>query len=254
VCVLIGFVLKYKDYNIINNTLLEEIKNQNLELKRSMEFFQVKNRYQHMSRDELDGDGVDLLERPRSLYGFATDIQPLDDELYSSDDSSDSIQTDKTYSPSKFSDEEFITAENSRSNSVYSASQIRDSENNVHDLTGCNLSPMESRPSIMECSSPGSGPSLSVACNSEQPRQGRRPRGNRKAVSPTPPAEKRYELRSRRAVCSVKNIENETPEDFAKIVKTQFNKSSRNMAKWRMAMRAHQRQGHNYSSDDTTMN
>jgi hypothetical protein len=39
--VLTTFALKFKDYNLINNTLLQEIKKQNLELKRSMETFQV---------------------------------------------------------------------------------------------------------------------------------------------------------------------------------------------------------------------
>jgi hypothetical protein len=39
--VLTTFALKFKDYNKINNTLLQEIKKQNLELMRSMETFQV---------------------------------------------------------------------------------------------------------------------------------------------------------------------------------------------------------------------
>jgi len=41
ILVVTTFALKFKDYNLINNTLLQEIKKQNLELKRSMENFQV---------------------------------------------------------------------------------------------------------------------------------------------------------------------------------------------------------------------
>jgi hypothetical protein len=46
--VLTTFALKFKDYNLINNTLLQEIKKQNLELKRSMETFQVGESYSGM--------------------------------------------------------------------------------------------------------------------------------------------------------------------------------------------------------------
>jgi hypothetical protein len=46
--VLTAFALKFKDYNLINNTLLQEIKKQNLELKRSMETFQVRESYAGM--------------------------------------------------------------------------------------------------------------------------------------------------------------------------------------------------------------
>jgi hypothetical protein len=46
--VLTTFALKFKDYNLINNTLLQEIKKQNLELKRSMETFQVRESYAGM--------------------------------------------------------------------------------------------------------------------------------------------------------------------------------------------------------------
>ena len=41
VMLLTVFIIKFKDYNVINNSLLQEIKKQNLELKRSMETFQV---------------------------------------------------------------------------------------------------------------------------------------------------------------------------------------------------------------------
>lgn len=40
--VLLVFVYRFKDYNVINNSLLQEIKKQNQELKRSMEMYQVK--------------------------------------------------------------------------------------------------------------------------------------------------------------------------------------------------------------------
>lgn len=42
VVVLTAYVLKYKDYNMINNSLLEEIKMQNHNLQQSMQIFQVR--------------------------------------------------------------------------------------------------------------------------------------------------------------------------------------------------------------------
>ena len=39
--VLAAYAFMYKDYNLINNTLLQEIKKQNLDLKLSMQMFQV---------------------------------------------------------------------------------------------------------------------------------------------------------------------------------------------------------------------
>ena len=39
--VLSVYAFMFKDYNVINNTLLQEIKKQNLDLKQSMQMFQV---------------------------------------------------------------------------------------------------------------------------------------------------------------------------------------------------------------------
>ena len=44
VIVLTFMAVRFKDYNVLNIRLLEEIKRQNLELKKSMENFQVDNK------------------------------------------------------------------------------------------------------------------------------------------------------------------------------------------------------------------
>ena len=58
--VLTVMTIKFKDLNLINNCLLEEIKRQNLELKRSMEAFQVVNKMNtsipHFNVVTLDGN------------------------------------------------------------------------------------------------------------------------------------------------------------------------------------------------------
>jgi len=263
VCILTGFVLKYKDYNVMNNHLLQEIKNQNLELKRSMEIFQVKSRNNlYFGRDMVDGPGTHTFPTNSITATLTADdasiFQNVEDELYTTDtdDSFDSSQTDKTFSPPNCSDEEFITAENSRRNSLFGLSTIKETEREatVRDLSGRNLSPIESRPSIEECTGsvlPSSCPTTQSSQPSSQPRVGRPP-GSR-TRTPTPQT-KRYDLRSRRRSDAydspTADVEGESVKDFANIVKAQLNQSTRNMAKWRMAMRTHQRQTADYSSDD----
>ena len=50
VIVLTTYIIKYKDYNLINNSLLQEIKNQNFELRQSMQSFQVSIIFSIISR------------------------------------------------------------------------------------------------------------------------------------------------------------------------------------------------------------
>ena len=83
---------RFKDYNKINNYLLEEIKNQNLELKSRMESF---------SLDQTDrGSKTDYMETIEALLaedtGFDGDEEDWADD---SEDSCDSTRTDVTYRP-----------------------------------------------------------------------------------------------------------------------------------------------------------
>jgi len=123
VMVLTVYVFIYKDYNMINNTLLQEIKKQNLELKQSMQMFQVRNRYQ------FQGGGGDVLDGSVPSYdaaisvllseetGFRGDEEIEEQFSDSDDDSYNSTKTDVSFDPGEWSDGEFETAANSRDNS-----------------------------------------------------------------------------------------------------------------------------------------
>ena len=97
--------IRFKDYNMINNQLLEEIRRQNLDLKMSMENYQAdtRNKY-NMSRrpyvDSLDGHGHHQLPPDiQAMLGEDTGYRgDEEEEEYSdSDDSFNSTRSDRTF-------------------------------------------------------------------------------------------------------------------------------------------------------------
>ena len=118
----------FKDYNKINNHLLEEIRRQNMELKRNMESFQVDGRLRSSSQDSVDlgGNNTTTLSSLSSHLnqllaedtGFVGDEEDFDED----DDDEDSLnvsgRSDVSYRPSRdvsySDDEDFGTAHGSR--------------------------------------------------------------------------------------------------------------------------------------------
>ena len=105
--------VRYKDYNMINNQLLEEIRRQNLDLKRSMENYQADTRDKYnLGRrhwvDSLDGQ----IQQPQ--LHLSKDIQAMlsedtgyrgdeeEDEFSDSDDSFNSTRSDRTFDAEDF--------------------------------------------------------------------------------------------------------------------------------------------------------
>merc|ERR1719470_563602 len=121
IVILVVMTIRFKDLNLVNNCLLEEIKRQNLELKSSMESFQVGNR---MARNIQT---FDTLDSPHShsatlAHMLAEDTGFVGDEEDFSDDDDDSdsfnsTRTDLTFDPSSLNNsayDEYRTANTSR--------------------------------------------------------------------------------------------------------------------------------------------
>ena len=111
--------IKFKDLNLINNCLLEDIKRQNLELKRSMETFQVVNKMNPiippLNVDTLDGNFRPL----SSMFAEDTGFNRTEEELSDTEsDSFNSTRTDRTFDPNSldvgFSEDNFGRAATSR--------------------------------------------------------------------------------------------------------------------------------------------
>ena len=127
VVVLAVIAYRFKDYNKINNHLLEEIKKQNLELKRNMESFQVDGRLRTSSQDSVDFD----TRNSTTLSSLSNHLNQLlaedtgfvgDEEDFDEDEDEDSLnvsgRSDVSYRPSRdvsySDDEDFGTAHGSR--------------------------------------------------------------------------------------------------------------------------------------------
>ena len=106
---LVTVAVKYKDLTMINNSLLEEIKRQNLELKMSMENFQVDNKADVQS---LSCAKYSNFQQPSIHTLLSEDTGFKGDEL----DFSDSDTLDSTFDPGSFnsSDEMYGTTSVSR--------------------------------------------------------------------------------------------------------------------------------------------
>jgi len=198
--IVLGYIaITFKDINKINNTLLEEIRKQNFDLKRSMEDFQVKSSQagRNVSKvDTLDGHLPGIFEMLSEETGFIGDEEDVSD---ADTDSFNSTRTDVTFNPANNSEDE------SRLESPTSHNPI-----NV----------------AMEALS-----SSLIHSTKKDPLQQSQP--------PTPSVgSSRYNLRSRSSLSSANNslALTESPEEFAKKVKEQLGRSRRNYSKWKMAV------------------
>jgi len=138
--------IRFKDYNLINNKLLEDIQKQNQELRRSMETFQLDNKNNYKSKfsgnpyDNIDGIDHDKL---RKMLDEDTGYKGDEDEDFSdndSDDSFNSTRTDRTFNP-----EDFATAEGSRETTPTPANDI-DLATEVIDSRLVVSTPMKNHP------------------------------------------------------------------------------------------------------------
>ena len=91
---------RYRDYNKINNSPLQVIKRQNLEMRNRMESFsnldQPDHSNPHSRRNEILGGNIEALLAEDT--GFDGDEEDWEED---SDDSCDSTRTDVTYNPSR---------------------------------------------------------------------------------------------------------------------------------------------------------
>ena len=213
--VLTIMAIRFKDINLVNNSLLEEIKRQNLELKMSMENFQAVSktsqdipRGHHDGVDTLDGHFTPLSDMLAEDTGFNGDEEEFSD---TDSDSFDANRTDRTFDPHSLdmslSDDQYGTAANTREttptnltiNTIDKAMEALTSTL-VHSTPAKNILKQRSRPS-------------------------------------TPLSDTfRYNLRSRRSGSIVNQTLQETPETFTKLVKEQQGRSKRNFSKWKLAV------------------
>lgn len=246
---LLSFIaVKFKDYNKINNNLLEEIRRQNFELKRSMECFQVGSKTSsypppiNTGIDTLDGHLSSLSQLLSEDTGFVGDEECFSDDS----DSFNSTKTDITYNPgsrdNSFSDGEFGTAANSRD-----TTPVNDEIDSAMEALSSNLLSSFCAPSLPSLPCTPSKVEL-VAKKSSTPRN-KRTSGLQ--------VQREYNLRSRNKSGSSNSSSilqkeeiTESAEDFGKLVKKQLGKTKRNVAKWKMAMKRNSRNGE-YSSDES---
>jgi len=214
IAVLIFMAIRFKDLNLINNSLLEEIKKQNLELKMSMQTFQVGDK----ERRSIPRPGMDTLD---SYFTPLSDMLAEDtgfngdEEDYSDSDSFDSNRTDMTFNPysldSTLSDDQYGTAVCTRETTP----------------TNQTITTIDKAMEALTSSLVHSTPSKSNVKTSKQ---------REKPSTPLTDVS-RYNLRSRRSAGSTMNETlQETPETFARLVKEQFGRSKRNFSKWKSAV------------------
>ena len=85
IMVLAVVAIRFKDFNLLDNCLLEEIKRENLELKNSMESFQVGNKMSQniptKSVETLDGHFIPLSDMLAEDTGFNGDKEDFSDSF-----------------------------------------------------------------------------------------------------------------------------------------------------------------------------
>jgi len=228
--VLTFMAIRFRDYNVMNNCLLEEIKRQNLELKKSMETFQVGSKMKLTSQniatncvDTLDSRFSPLSDMLAEDTGFIGDEEDFSD---TDSDSFDTTENDRTFDPDSLDlslgPEQYSTAAASRETTPTPTNQVM----NTIDMA------MEALTSTLVHSTPA--------------KRIPNPKATKKPVGPITPS--RYNLRSRdRAGATMNSSLQETPETFAKLVKEQLGRSKRNYSKWKMAVG---RQKDEYSDDE----
>eukprot|EP00092_Neocalanus_flemingeri_P104956 GFUD01134475.1.p1 GENE.GFUD01134475.1~~GFUD01134475.1.p1 ORF type:complete len:549 (+),score=210.84 GFUD01134475.1:102-1748(+) len=234
IVVLTFMAVRFRDLNVVNNSLLEEIKRQNLELKKSMENFQVGNKMRSSSQnipinsvDTLDGHFSSLSNMLAEDAGFIGDEEDYSD---TDSDSFNSTRTDRTFDPDSLeqnlSGEQFSTAATSRETTPTSTNQVMD----TIDMA------MEALTSSLVHSTPAKRiPTIA----------------NKQPSGPTPPSSSAspYNLRSRNSLggSTMNSPLVETPDTFARLVKEQLGRSKRNYSKWKMAVG---KQKEDYSDDE----
>jgi len=265
IIVLAVIAYMFKDYNKINNHLLEEIRRQNMELKRNMESFQVDGRLRSSSQDSVDlgGNNTTTLSSLSSHLnqllaedtGFVGDEEDFDED----DDDEDSLnvsgRSDVSYRPSRdvsySDDEDFGTAHGSRETTPVN-----------HEVD----SAMEALSSFPLASTSFLSNSLSSTPLKGSPYgTGVKPLGQGTPIKHqsyqahkqmvTPPSEgPRYNLRrtpgrSSNSSATSSILQQESPEAFAKVVKKQLQVTKRNSAKLNQALRKRNEQAE-FSSDE----
>jgi len=258
----------FKDYNKINNHLLEEIRRQNMELKRNMESFQVDGRLRSSSQDSVDlgGNNSTTLSSLSSHLnqllaedtGFVGDEEDFDED----DDEEDSLnvsgRSDVSYRPSRdvsySEDEDFGTAHGSRETTPVN----HEVDTAMEALSSClvtstsflnnslSSTPLKASPYGTSVKPLGQGTPIK-----HQPYQAH----EQSKPMMTPPSEgPRYNLRrtpgrgsNSSATSSI--LQQESPEAFAKVVKKQLQVTKRNSAKLNQALRKRNEQPE-FSSDE----
>jgi len=230
--ILTAKAVMYRDYNVINNNLLQEIKKQNFEMRKQMESFQVGGR--RPTVDNIDGPyGY------TNMAGYHPDNEDTgfegDEEEWSDDESDTDTKTDESFNPD---DDEFNTAANSRDTSGHSTPVNKAIDSALEALSSSLPTSGLLPPTNIPTSGLLHNPQPLVARGLATPRK----------MAPTP--EKVYNLRSRSRMSSPTVnpvVEKESPETFAAELKKQLGTSRRNYAKWRMKVR---KDGDYFSDDD----
>ena len=228
IVVLTVMAVMFKDYNLLNNSLLEEIIRQNLDLKKSMETFQVSNKTKFISQntslnnmDTLDSHFPPLSDMLAEDTGFNGDEEDFSDTDSGSFNSS---LNDRTFDPHSMdlSDNQCGTAATSRETTP---------TNQVIDTIV-----MKATSSSLASSTPSKGINTATKQIIRQ-------------MTTQSPATSRYNLRNRnRSGSTVNSNLDETPVTFAKLVKKQLGRSKRNYSKWKIAVG---RQKDENSDDET---
>jgi len=220
IMVLSVMAVRFRDYNLINNSLLEEIKRQNLELKKAMETFQVVNKFRPNAQS-MDMNGVDTLDSHFTPLSdmLAEDTGFIGDEEDFSDTDSDSFnttKTDQTFDPETLDlsvSSKYGTAATSRENSPNNTNQHM----NTIDMA------LEALTSSLVHSTPAKKVNTTLT--------------KRVPATPYVVNTSRYNLRSRDKSGSNLNATlEESPDTFARLVKEQLGRSKRNHSKWKMAV------------------
>ena len=238
VCVSGYFAFTFIDYNKANHRLLEDIRQQNVDLKQKMELMQLANKptVKH-HRDIADSGGFPEKALVDPFTGGADDDGELADE--SSDDdtlSFDSTATDRTWHTSAAPPVDSV--------SVMSSDDEEDGDVNEDDfLTALNSN--NNSPDIPEelaklsdvARDDGLGPLPTIkksARKSSSRTPSRRTSRSSRASTPSSVASPNhsYNLRNRRGSLQVNPVyENETEKDFVNQVRKMLKRSDRNKVK-----------------------
>jgi len=257
----------------INNKLLEEIKRQNLELRSSMESFQVGGKptmnalstglIAPLNPSYQDSLSTHLKSLLAEDTGFAGDEEDFSDNEDNSDDDDDddvfntTNRTDVTYRPgspdNSIYDDDFATGPNSRE-----TTPVREIDTAMTALSSCLVTSTGTPTKVhdlllrtpqksLRCSTP-----IKELKTTMTPRRLSTPRSCAEDLNSSA---SRYNLRRTPVRVGIQSaaavsaaLDQESPEVFARVVKKQQQVTRRNAAKWNQALRNHQ--GADFSSDE----